>query len=324
MVRFGFALVLGACLLSPLGAAESIASLFDTRSHDFGNVPVGPTVQHNFTIKNTTKHTLTIAPNGLRVSCGCTTPSASTYSIEPGKTGVINAAMDTRRFFGAKSVTVYVLFTAPVFEEVALVVSAFSRNDIVMNPDRFDFGNVKRGAATAVSTNLTVMNGMRIAEANCDSGYVLLSFKEPKATNWGISYELTAKLRSDIPAGKWYTDVWVRTDNNMRIRLPLSVEVEAALSVAPAQVQFDPTKVGSPVRKSIVVRGAQPFKILEVKGGDGVIQAAAASNEAKTTHLVTVTFTPGKEGDIAKSLEIITDLKEENKVELPVKGKGMQ
>lgn len=321
MVRFGFAVLTSACLLSSAGAAEGLVALFDAQSHDFGNVPVGPTVNHGFTLKNTTNQTLQIG--GLRVSCGCTTPTVSATVIPPGKTAVLNAAMDTRRFVGAKTVTIFVTFTQPHFEETRLSVSALSRNDIAMNPDRLDFGQVRKGAPATASTTISFTSGMRVTEANSESGYVQLSFKEPKQTQWGLSYELTAKLRSDIPAGRWITDVWVKTDNNTRLRIPVTVEVEAALSLAPSMVQFDGAKVGLPVKKAIVVKGALPFKILEVKGGDGVLQAVAASNESKTTHLVTVTFTPGKEGDFAKSLEIITDLKEEGKVELSVKGKAM-
>jgi hypothetical protein len=75
------------------------------------------------------------------------------------------------------------------------------------------------------------------------------------------------------------------------------------------------------VKKSILVKGAQPFKILDVKGADGVIQATTSSQEAKSTHLITVTFTPDKAGEFEKSLEIITDLKDEGKVAVPVKAR---
>lgn len=320
MYRLGFALLIGTCLITPVGAAEGLAALFDTQSHDFGNVPVGPTIQHGFTLKNTTKHTLQIG--GMRVSCGCTTPSISATTIPPGKTAVLTASMDTRRFVGPKSVTIFVQFTQPHFEEVRLVVSAVGRTDVALNPDRLEFGTIRRGSPNSVTTNVTLANGMQMTEASCESGYVLLSVSAPKQTAYGLSYDVTAHLRTDIPVGKWYTDVWVKTNTNMRLRIPLTVEVQPNLSIAPSVVQFDAAKVGEPVKKAIVVKGSKPFRILEVKGNDGVIQASAASDEPKTTHLVTVTFNPGREGNYAKSLEIITDLKEEGKVSLPVTGKA--
>jgi hypothetical protein len=315
-------LLIGACLLSPLGAAEGLVALFDTQSHDFGNVPIGPMLHHEFKIKNTTNQTLHIA--NLRVSCGCTTPSAPKATIAPGETGVVNAQMDSRRFSGAKSVTIFVLFDQPRLEEVQLVVSAFGRNDIAMNPESFEFGEMRKGTSPSVTTRISFATPVRITQATADSGYVKLNFKEPKQGQSSMSYELTAKLRPDLPVGKWYTDVWVTTEGNNRIRIPLTVTVEPSLTISPGVVEFDATPVGKPAEKSIIVKGDHPFRIVDIKGGDGAFSATDKTSEAKTTHLLMVTFKPGHEGDFVKNLEIVTDLKDENKVQLAVKGVGMK
>lgn len=319
MLRYFLSLLLVTGLTLPLPAAEGLLALFDKQVHDFGDVPIGPVLHHSFTIKNTTNQTLQIG--GLRVSCGCVTPSTRTYTIPPGGTGTINAAMDTRRFVGAKQVTIFVLFTQPRVEEVSLVVRAFGRTDISMNPDKLEFGKIKRGAGNTVTTTLTFAGSTQVTEATCESGYVQLAISAPKQTGFGLSYEITASLRSDIPVGNWYTDVWVKTNTGSRLRIPLTVEVEPALTIAPGSIAFDDAKVGQVVKKSIVVKGAQPFKIVEFKGGDGLIQATAASQEARSTHLITVTFTPEKAGEFSDSLEIITDLKSEGKVAVPIKAR---
>jgi hypothetical protein len=310
---------MGLALVVPAGAADGFAALFDTQTHNFGDVPYGPSVMHSFTIKNTTNQTLQIG--GLRVSCGCITPSASAYTIPPGKSATVNAQMDTRRYHNP--VTIFVTFVQPHVEEVHLLVSANIRHDIAMNPDRLDFGSMKKGSSQQVTSNISFAGGTQITEATCDSGYVQLAIAQPKQTQWGLSYELTARMRPDIPVGKWYTDVWVKTNTGSKIRLPLTVEVEPSLTITPGAIAFDAAKVGQPIKKSFVVKGSQPFKIVDIKGGDGVIQASAASNEAKATQLVTVTFTPDHAGDFDKKLEIITDLKDEGKVDVPVKGKAM-
>jgi len=96
--------------------------------------------------------------------------------------------------------------------------------------------------------------------------------------------------------------------------------VEAALMVTPGAVDFDAAEVGKPIKKPIIVKGTQPFKIVDVKGGDGVFTAAATSTDARPVHIVNVTFTPGQEGEVMKNLKIITDLKDEGPVDLKVKG----
>jgi hypothetical protein len=321
MLRFSISVLMATCFLAPVGAAEGLAALFDTQSHDFGNVPIGPMLRHDFTIKNTTNQTLQIA--NLRVSCGCVTPSAAKTTIPPGETATVLAQMDSRRFSGAKSVTIFVLFSQPHVEEVRLVVSAFGRSDIAMNPETLNFGQMRKGTSPSVSTQIAFAAGSRILEASAESGYVQVSVKEAKQSANGLwTYELTAKMRPDIPVGRWYTDVWIRTDNNGRMRIPLNVEVEPSLTISPGVVEFDATRVGEPTKKPIVVKGAAPFRILDVKGGDGAFSAVDTTGEPKTTHLLMVTFKPGKEGNYVKNLEIVTDLKDEGKVQLAVKGTG--
>ncbi|MFL5339535.1 MAG: DUF1573 domain-containing protein [Gemmataceae bacterium] len=323
MYKSLYALILGVSVVAPAGAADGLAALFDRQSHDFGSVPVGPLLQTTFEFKNTTQQNLHIA--NLRVSCGCVTPSNDGRVVAPGQTGVVHANMDSRRFVGSKSVTIFVLFDQPRTEEVRLVVNAFGRNDITLSPESVAFGQVRKGAGATSTLNLTFLNGTRVTEAACDSGYVQLAMKELPRNGGGTSYELKATLRQDIPVGKWFTDVWVKTDGGSdRIRIPVTVDVEPTLLVTPGNIQFEPTHVGAPEKKQVFVRGAQPFRILEVKGGDGVFTAAATNDEARPVHILTVQFTPGKEGDFAKTLRIVTDLKDDGQVDVKVNGKAQQ
>ena len=72
-----------------------------------------------------------------------------------------------------------------------------------------------------------------------------------------VTYELTAKLRSDTPVGKWYTDVWVKTNNPAmpRVRVPLTVEIEPSLTVNTTTVALGEVKVGETAERKLVVRG---------------------------------------------------------------------
>jgi hypothetical protein len=322
MYKFFMAFALGVGLCAPLGAADGLAALFDRRSHDFGNVPIGPQLQTTFTLKNTTNQNLRLV--SARVSCGCVTPTVTPGVIAPGESATVHANMDTRRFVGAKSVTIFVLFDQPRWEEVSLVVSAYGRTDVSFSPDTLAFGQMRRGNSPMVSTRITFYGNTQITEAAADSSYVQLSLDKGQPISGGMSYVLSAKMRPDIPVGKWFTDVWVSTNQGAgsKIRIPLTVDVEAALQVVPGAVTFDPAKVGAEETKQVVVKGAQPFRILEVQGGDGVFAAVAKTSDAKPVHIVTVTFHPSKEGDYAKSLKILTDMKEEGQVDVKVKGKA--
>ncbi|HEV3144103.1 MAG TPA: DUF1573 domain-containing protein [Gemmataceae bacterium] len=319
MYRFSFALLVGLALGAPAWA-DGLASLFDAQRHDFGNVPIGPMLNHSFTIKNTTSDTLQIS--NVHVSCGCVSASAQKSILAPGEQTTVYATMDTRRFTGSKSVTIYVDFTAPRRETVSLLVTAYGRTDIAMNPDQLAFGAVKKGSSPSASTNITFANGLRISEATADSGYVKMAVKEIKSPYGGTSYELVASLQPELPVGTWYTDVWVKTQDNNRIRIPLTVQVEPSLLAIPAAVNFDAVAANQKTTKSVVVKASQPFKILEIKGGEGEFEAVNVDHDSKAVHIVTIAFKPDKEGEIIRTLRILTDMKEENSIEVKVKGVG--
>src|SRR5206468_7370265 len=89
-------------------AASWGEALFDDLGRDFGSVPRGPTLNHPFRLTNQTGQAVHIA--SVRVSCGCVSASAIKDELAPGQSTAIMANMDTLRFFGTRTVTIYVQF----------------------------------------------------------------------------------------------------------------------------------------------------------------------------------------------------------------------
>src|SRR5262249_48732354 len=106
MFRYSLAVISSLCLGMPALAGSWADGMFQELSKDFGSVARGPELSFPFRFTNNTSQPLHVA--SVRVSCGCTAAQALQTDIEPGKTGVILASMDTRRFFGTKTVTIYV------------------------------------------------------------------------------------------------------------------------------------------------------------------------------------------------------------------------
>ncbi|HOY96605.1 MAG TPA: DUF1573 domain-containing protein [Catalimonadaceae bacterium] len=61
-------------------------------THDFGKIPQGKPVTHEFKFTNTGKAPLVLSQ--VQASCGCTTPDYSKEPIAPGKTGTIKATFN--------------------------------------------------------------------------------------------------------------------------------------------------------------------------------------------------------------------------------------
>lgn len=188
---FRTSLVFLATLAAVSPASASWADLmFQELSKDFGSVPRGPTLQHAFHLKNNTADVVHIA--NVRVSCGCVNASALKYSLQPGEETAVLANMDTTRFTGVKSVTVYVLFDAPHTEEVRLWVRANGRDDVSVYPDTLAFGQVKRGSSPSVGVKITFLGipDARVVEVVPESNYIQPTLREVTRQGTEVAYEL--------------------------------------------------------------------------------------------------------------------------------------
>jgi hypothetical protein len=319
MLRYCLVVLAGLWAAGPALSATWADALFEEFSKDFGSVPRGPMLSHPFRVANNTRGPVNIA--SVRVSCGCVTAGALKTHLEPGEATYILARMDTTRFTGLKSVTIYVQFNQPAFEEVRLWVQANGRNDFAVTPDTLAFGQLKRGGSPSVSVLISFYGTeTQVTEVKCESNYIQPRVQEVRRQESEVTYQLTAKLRGDAPIGKWYTDVWLKTNNEgmPQIRVPLTVEIESALSISPETVTLGNVKAQTESERRVIVRGVKPFKITQVLGTDDQIVVRDSTTQAKPVHVLTVKLKAGQPGEVSKTLRILTDLADDNKIDFHV------
>jgi hypothetical protein len=320
MFRFSLTAVAALILSAPTHAATWAEGMFEELSRDFGSVPRGPMLTHPYRLTNNTGQTVRIA--SVRVSCGCTSATALQGVLAPGQSTSILAQMDTTRFVGPKTVTIYVQFDQPQWEEVRLAITSNSRTDVVVTPDTLAFGPVSRGSSTSRQATITFSGGTQLVSVAAESNYVQLNAKASRGNGFDSSYEVTATLRPDTPVGKWFTDVWLNTNNptTPRVRVPLTVDVEPALNLSPASVSFGSVTPGGDSERRVILRGPQPFHIKEIKGTDDTIAVTGNdAKEARPVHVLTIKLKAGGAGALTRTLTIVTDLAGDNTAELPVK-----
>ncbi len=319
MYRYLLILVVGLSVAGSAHADTWADGMFvDGLSKDFGSVPHGQKVTYPFRVVNNTGSPVTIYD--VRVSCNCTKAYALKSELKPGQETAVIAEMDTGRFFNSRTVTIYVMFSQPAFAEVRLWIRAVSREDIDVNPANLAFGAIKRGTTPErkVTVTLTGNPNHKIVQVACDSNYVQPSCKLiSNNNNFEVVYELTAKLRADTPPGKWFTDVWITTNNpaSPKIRVPLTVEVQSALSVSPTSLLLGKVKPNTVKVQKIIVRGVEPFKITGVKGTDKQLEVTGDNSQNLNMHVLTVNFRPSEAGQFTRTLIIQTDLKEDNMID---------
>jgi len=320
MLRYSFVLLAGMLAASPVVGATWADGMFDELNKDFGPAPRGPALTHQFRFVNNTKGQVVVG--NIRVSCGCTTATATKTLLNPGEEAHIVAHMDTTRFTGMKNVTIYVPFLQPAYEEVRLWVQANGRDDFSMTPDILAFGQVRRGAAPQQSNTITFLgNGQfAISDVRTESTYIKAAVKEVRRQPTEVVYQLTASMQAETPAGKWYSDIWLTTNNPgmPRIRVPITVEIESNLTVSPDHVAWGPVRVAEASTRRVIVRGLHPFKITGIEGSDGVLKVEDGTTDAKEVHVLTLKLKPDAAGDLNRTVKLLTDLKAENTIAFKV------
>jgi hypothetical protein len=320
MLRYTLVLLAGLAAAGSAGAATWADGMFPELTKDFGSVPRGPTLTHHFTLVNNTPGPVNIS--NVRVSCGCVSASALKTSLLPGESTAVVARMDTTRFTGVKSVTIYVQFDRPNFQEVRLWVQANGRNDFAVTPDTLAVGQVRRGGTPSATVHVTFYgNGAaKVLQVRGESNYVRPAVKEVRRQDAEVVYQLSAQLRADTPVGKWYTDVWIKTNipSMPQVRVPLTVEVESALSVSPESVALGRVKADAEAERRVIVRGVKPFRIVKIQGAADPVEVRDSTKGAREVHVLTVKLKNPPPGALRRSLRVFTDLPEDGAIDFQV------
>ena len=302
-------------------------TLFEESSRDLGSVPRGTTLTHQFKLNNPTNAPLHVA--NLRTSCGCATAAIGKEEIQPGESTIILVTIDTRKYSGPRKFTIHVLIDRPFVEEVRLMLDAISRDDVMLTPGQLAFGRVKRGTApkSAVSIEYQGAANWKITDIENENGYLLPQVEEVSRLTGHVVYQLSVKLRDDLPVGAWHADVWLKTNDpsTPRIRVPLVVEVESNLTVTPAEVVMGTVKAGSQAERKVVIRGTSPFKITGIEGENQLFQVSGRSDEAKSVHVLKITLAAGQvPQECIQRFKVQTNLPLENEVEFAVQAQVVQ
>jgi len=325
MNRLMIAIAVAMASAAPVWAGPG--DLFTEKTMDFGVSPKGTVLVHYFRFTNTTNQPLILG--NPRVSCGCTSAAVSTNRVAPGESAAVIAYMDTRRIPTPnvpKSVLVYVPFLGPSQEEVTLRVQTVARDDLMMSPDTIAFGTLKKGQGGKATTKVTFLSdpNWQITEATSTGGYVKAEVKQDTRSGGLVTYEVTATLDKDCPAGNWVSDINLKTSNPAvaKLRIPVTVNVvPSSLAATPEVAAFGNVALGSTPEKKITLQSRAPFKILKVNGVDEQLKVVIEKSEASPVHTIILAANPKEMGGFTRRVEIITDNKDQPKIIVPVTAK---
>jgi hypothetical protein len=303
-------------------AQDWAEKMFAQRSHDFGNVPRAAKVEFPFVITNPYNQDIHIV--AVRASCGCTMPRIANDTIKPNEQGAIIAEFNTRAFTGQHGARVTVTIDRPQYAEVQLSVKGYIRTDIVLDPSQVSLGSVAQGqpAEKTIRIEHAGREDWKITNVVANSPYLTASVKEAARTPGRVSYELAVQLKPDAPAGYIKDELHLSTNDRRATEFPVAVEglIVSDLTVSPTSLMLGTVQPGQKVTKQVVLKGAKPFRIVDVRC-DNAAFSFATSNEAKILHLVPVTYTAtASAGKFVQKIEFVTDLGDNKAAELTAVG----
>jgi hypothetical protein len=312
-------------LPSPKARAAGWAdSLFAERSFDFGPVPRGAKVKHDFVITNRLAESITIL--NLRPSCGCTSGKASTSIVDPGASALIEARMDTRNFLGIKATTLFVtLVTAGGREaEVRLGVTSNILADIVLNPGSIDFGTVTKGETPilVMSIDRIGASGWRFERMVSASRVISAQLVESRRDAKGaVSYTLKVGIKPDAPAGQVRDEIRLLSNDRETPSIPVMVTatIRGELSAAPSILTMGEVNSSAGKQGRYIIRASKPFSITTVEGSGDGFSVGLPDSARKTMHVMTVAYKPDEgstRGDLRRVFRVHTDLAGEPPLDL--------
>jgi hypothetical protein len=285
--------------------------MFNTLEYDFGTVARGADTVYRFEVTNLYKQTMHIS--GVRSTCGCTTATIENATIKTHEKAYVVAKFNTRTFVGRHGATLTVTFDPPFRAEVQTRVHGNIRGDVVFSPGAIGFGSVDQGTTQEqqVKVNYAGRNSWEILDITNDNDYFEVELNETARGGGRVSYSLLVRLKDNLPPGYVNDQLTVvtndRNPNNQRIPLFVEGRVVPEISVTPETLVLGELKQGEEIAKRIVVRGKQPFKIVDILCDNDSFDFKM-DKTAKLVHLVNITYQAGdKLGNLNQPIHIKTD-----------------
>ncbi len=298
-------------LTSAVNGQPWVKPLFEESSHDFGNVPRGANVEYAFALTNKYQENLHIAQ--VRSSCGCTTPRIEKPNLKTYEKGAIICEFNTRSFIGAKSAVITVVFTAPYYGEMQLMVKGKILSDVVTDPGEIQFGELDRGTEKSTAVKVTYTGNKPWEITDVRSANQHLAVKLHKIEKKGpIEYEMLVRLKDSAPAGDFSDQIVLVTDDieyNL-ITIPVRGNVLPPL-VMPVSVELGTFKSGESKSSHIVIKSNQDFEVTKVECADQRFNFTATPGKSAKVHLIPVKFNAGDAvGAFRETVTVHTTLSE--------------
>jgi len=300
--------------MSSLGAvsfaqdAEWASKMFEKKSHDFGVVARGAATQYRLKLKNIYEQEVHIAE--VRTTCGCTAGKPSQETLKSLEEAYVTITMDTVKFKQKKDSNVIVVFDRPLSTQVTIPITAYIRQDVVVDPGSVQFGSVYREDKNeqTVKIQYAGRDDWKVKEIKTNSDHISAKVVETARGNGRVDYDLIVGVSNAMPVGALRQYISLVTDDQSNPIVPVLVEgdIKADIFVDPSLVSLGTMQPGQSKTVQVVVKGRKPFEVESVtcEKAQEVFQVRLPKNAAPVQVIPLTVTAPDKAGTLDEELSI--------------------
>jgi Protein of unknown function (DUF1573) len=283
---------------------------------DFGTVPQGKVIEATFQLAN--EGTGTLEVRAVRPTCGCTVVDFD-RKVEPGKTGLVKAKVDTAEFTGPITKSMLVMTNDPNDPTTTLVVKATVQPYLEILPRPLVRFNAIQGEAASNDVTLVAdkEREFKVTKVEANVPYLTASVKalgkdELVPDKGKTQYDISINLAPNAPVGPVNGMVTVFTDypEAPQVKVRVFGVVRALVHVTPGNIEFGTveSKV-KPGRNVFVVNNQEkPIHVTGAKIDDDAFTVGVLPIEAGKRYQITVTVKAEAPAGLHKTvLHINTD-----------------
>lgn len=295
--------------------------LVKNREHNFGIVAFSSRQEHIFEFENNTGADLFL--KHVKTSCGCTIPKILTPHVKPGETARVQAAFDTRNFYGARGATLSLLINkAGTYDhpEIQLSVKGTIRRDVVLSPGEFDFKNITLSESVQKTAKVLYAGkpDWAIQEIKSTNPNITAEAREidRNPATGRTNYELVVKVNERQPTGPFMETLTIFTNDAKTNGMPVRVAgtVKPVIDVAP--IALGVVNKGQVISKKLIVRSPRAISIDKIETGNDKIKFAPSEGK-KTLHILSYSLDTSEPFDIDTPITIVTSDDEVRRTKVP-------
>ena len=322
------ALVAAFSINATLSAAQKAVAVEPIK--DFGVVPKGEKIVHDFQIRNDGDAPLQITQ--VQAACGCTVADFD-KTIAPGQMGKVHTVVDTATFNGpiAKGVTVFT--DDPATPQIELTVRAKVEPYLSAKPGYARYIYVKgEPGKPLIGQTIWSPDGtpFEIVKVESTKPFLKTSFREAtkeerEAEVEGKQWRVEVELADDSPVGALAETVTISTNHPKQkmVQIPVSGFVRPVVAVTPPVADFGNIEIKDSFSKAVNLRNfaTEPIRITGVEdslaGIDSTLEALSEGREYQVRLVLKPELGKGPFNGI---LKIMTDSPKQPVIEVPLRG----